>query len=172
LPANSGDPAIKKIIQRFEEILGSGLLVAMLLITLFNIMGRYLFGQPLSWAEEVATYLFVWLAMIGAALALKTRQHFMIAYVIERLKGRGGDWARIGVAGLIVLACAVVFINGMIYMSWGWNAVTPATEISRAIPYSAVAVGGGLMLIRSLGLLREEIRQLHSSAGAGEGGAS
>jgi TRAP-type C4-dicarboxylate transport system permease small subunit len=144
----------------------------MLLITLFNIMGRYLFGQPLSWAEEVATYLFVWLAMIGAALALKTRQHFMIAYVIERLKGRGGDWARIGVAGLIVLACAVVFINGMIYMSWGWNAVTPATEISRAIPYSAVAVGGGLMLIRSLGLLREEIRHLHSSAGAGEGGAS
>lgn len=148
---------MKFLIKHIEEILGGSLLVAMALITFFNVLSRYLFGNPLSWAEETATYLFVWLVMLGAALALKTREHFMIEYFIDRFPGRSQGVARVCVAGLVVVACVIVFVNGLIYLSWGWNAVSPAMEISRAIPYSAVAVGGGLMLLRSLGLLMEEV---------------
>lgn len=148
---------MKNVFKYFEEIAGSLLLVAISLITLFNVLGRYLFAHPLSWAEEIATYLFVWMAMIGAALALKTRQHFMIEFIIERIPGKGGALARACVAALVVVASGVIFVNGLIYLSWGWHAVTPATEISRALPYGAVAAGGGLMLIRSFGLLIEEI---------------
>lgn len=154
---------MKKLFNNFEEITGSILLVAVALITLFNVLSRYLLAQPLSWAEEVATYLFVWMAMMGAALAVKTREHFMIEFVIDRIPGRVGAFARVGVALLIVIACGIIFVNGLIYMSWGWNAVTPATEMSRAIPYGAVAAGGALMLIRSFGHLVGEWSRMHQS---------
>ena len=150
----------KKLCTHFEEIAGSLLLIAVSLITLFNVLSRYILAQPLSWAEEIATYLFVWMAMFGAALALKTQQHFVIEFVIDRIPGTAGALTRILVAGLVVLATLIVFGTGLIYMSWGWNAVTPATEISRAIPYGAVAAGGALMLIRAMGLLIEEISHL------------
>ena len=158
---------MRTLFRYFEEILGSLLLVAVSLITLFNVLSRYLLANPLSWAEEIATYLFVWMAMIGAALALKTRQHFVIEFVLDRIPGKGNAIARIGVAALVVVATAIVFINGLIYMGWGWNAVTPATEISRAIPYSAVAVGGGLMFLRALGLLVREVKGAGSEREAG-----
>lgn len=148
---------IRAFASKFEEITGSILLVAVSLITLFNVLSRYLLSDPLSWAEEIATYLFVWLAMIGAALAVKTRQHFVVEFFLDRIPGAGGAWARVCVAALVVLATGLVFGNGLIYMGWGWHAVTPATEISRALPYGAVAAGGGLMLIRALQLLAEEI---------------
>ena len=151
---------IKKLCAHFEEIAGSLLLIAVSLITLFNVLSRYILAQPLSWAEEVATYLFVWMAMFGAALALKTRQHFVIEFVIDRIPGTAGALMRVLVAGLVVVATLIVFGTGLMYMSWGWNAVTPATEISRAIPYGAVAAGGALMLIRAVGLLIEEISHL------------
>lgn len=145
------------LIKYFEEITGSLLLIAVSLITLFNVLSRYVLSAPLSWAEETATYLFVWMAMIGASLALKTRQHFVIEFVLDRIPGKAGPPARIAVAGLVVLVTGIVMVNGAIYTSWGWNAVTPAMEISRALPYSAVAVGGALMFLRALGLLRQEI---------------
>ena len=141
---------MKSLLNHIEEIVGSLLLVAVALITLFNVLSRYLFSSPLSWAEETATYLFVWMAMIGAALALKTREHFMIELLIARIPGKAGAFARVCVAALVVVACGIIFVNGLIYMNWGWSGVTPATEISRAVPYGAVATGGGLMLIRSL----------------------
>lgn len=157
---------MKFVIKHFEEIVGSLLLTLVALITLFNVLSRYLFGNPLSWAEEVATYLFVWMVMFGAALAIKTKEHFMIEFFIDRFTGRVGDVARVGVALLVVLACGIIFVNGLIYLSWGWDAVTPATEMSRAIPYSAVAVGGGLMLIRSLSLLFNEAGKLRTGGNA------
>jgi TRAP-type C4-dicarboxylate transport system permease small subunit len=157
---------MKTLCKHFEEIVGSLLLVAVALITLFNVLSRYLFSHPLSWAEEVATYLFVWMAMIGAALAVKTRQHFVIEFVIDRIPGAAGALARVCVAALVVAASGVVLGTGLLYMSWGWNAVTPATEMSRAIPYGAVAAGGGLMLIRSFGLLVKEITGMKQGAAA------
>lgn len=151
---------MKFLFRHLEEIIGSLLLIAVSLITLFNVVSRYVFGSPISWAEEVATYLFVWLAMIGSALALKTRQHFVIEFILDRIPGKTGAWARIAVAGLVVVATGIIFGSGLVYMSWGWDAVTPATEISRAYPYAAVSVGGLLMLLRSLGLMKEEIRAM------------
>lgn len=155
---------MKKLWLYFEEIVGSLLLVAVSLITFFNVLSRYLLSHPLSWAEEIATYLFVWMAMIGAALALKCRQHFMIEFVLERIPGRCGTLARVLVAALVVVVSGIIFANGLIYVSWGWHAVTPATEISCALPYGAVAFGGGLMLIRSLGLLKQEIAIMRQGA--------
>ena len=151
---------MKTFSKNFEEITGSILLVAVALITLFNVLSRYLLSNPLSWAEEVATYLFIWMAMIGAALAVKTGQHFRIEFLVDYLPRKPRALMRIGVAALVVLASGIIFFYGLVYMNWGWQAVTPATEIPRAIPYGAVGAGGMLMLIRSAGLLFKEIAAL------------
>ncbi len=140
--------------------------MAVSLITLFNVWSRYVFDHPLSWAEETATYLFVWMAIIGAALAVKTRQHFAVEFVIDRITGKAGLLARVCVAALVVVAAGIVFVYGLIYISWGWHAVTPATEISLALPYGAVAAGGGLMVIRAIGLLVDEITRVKVCWGA------
>ena len=83
-----------------------------------------------SWGGHLGVPAFSAFMAFGAALALKTRQHFVIEFVIDRIPGTAGALMRVLVAGLVVLATLIVFGTGLIYMSWGWNAVTPATEIS------------------------------------------
>jgi TRAP-type C4-dicarboxylate transport system permease small subunit len=138
-----------KPLRHLEEILGSLLLLAVCGITLFNVISRYLFNNPLSWAEEAASTLFVWLVMLGAALALKDRQHFAVRIVVDRLPpGLRSTGLRFG--HLCVLAASlIVFVYGLVYASWGLEAVTPAMEIPRVWAYAAVPTGGLLLSLRA-----------------------
>src|SRR6202043_140295 len=59
-------------------------LVAMLTaVTFAQVCARYVLGDPLIWSEEVARYLFVWVSMIGAALALREGGHFGLDLLIR-----------------------------------------------------------------------------------------
>ncbi|HEY7245707.1 MAG TPA: TRAP transporter small permease [Xanthobacteraceae bacterium] len=61
------------------------LLVTMLTaVTFAQVCARYVLGDPLIWSEEAARYLFVWVSMIGAALALREGAHFGLDLLIRR----------------------------------------------------------------------------------------
>jgi len=60
------------------------LLMALLTaVTFAQVVTRYLLGDPLIWSEEAARYLFVWVSMIGAALALREGGHFGLNLLIR-----------------------------------------------------------------------------------------
>src|SRR4051794_41641624 len=52
-------------------------------VTFAQVVTRYLLGDPLIWSEEAARYLFVWVSMIGAALALREGGHFGLDLLIR-----------------------------------------------------------------------------------------
>ena len=53
-------------------------------ITFAQVAARYVLGDPLIWSEEAARYLFVWVSMIGAALAIREGGHFGLDLLIRR----------------------------------------------------------------------------------------
>ena len=53
-----------------ERMVGIGLLALMVVTITLQVITRYLFGQPLVWVEELATYSFIWSVFLGAALGL------------------------------------------------------------------------------------------------------
>lgn len=61
----------------FEVVAGT-LLVAMIAMILVNVASRYVLSQPIIWADEVASLSFLWLAMIGAALAIDRNDHLRL----------------------------------------------------------------------------------------------
>ena len=61
---------INRIYDKFNklnEYFIIGLMAAMCLVLLAQVISRYLFGKPLTWSEELARYMFVWLALLGSA---------------------------------------------------------------------------------------------------------
>ena len=47
------------------------------IITLFaGIVARYVVHRPITWSDEVASSLFLWLAMLGAVVALRRRRAY------------------------------------------------------------------------------------------------
>jgi TRAP-type C4-dicarboxylate transport system permease small subunit len=119
-----------------------GLAMAAIFILVFlNVVLRYGFGTSLSWVEEVARFLMIWGAFLGAGLAMREGRLVAIDVVQDWLP----EVARHRLRTAIALAM-LIFLVGLAYLGarfvvFGWDKVTMALQISRGIPYLAVPLG-------------------------------
>ncbi len=60
-------------------------LLLMSILVSLQVLLRYVFGHALPWAEEAAVYMMVWMAFIGAAVALQRSEHMALNLFIDRL---------------------------------------------------------------------------------------
>jgi TRAP-type C4-dicarboxylate transport system permease small subunit len=57
----------------------------MCIIMMTQIVSRYLFNTPLTWPEEMARYLFIWVVFLGAASAFRARAHLGMDFATSKL---------------------------------------------------------------------------------------
>lgn len=69
-----------KLIDNLENYLCQVLLVAFVVILFAQIVLRNLFDHSLAWGDELATYLFVWFAYLGAVYAAKMSAHNRVTF--------------------------------------------------------------------------------------------
>lgn len=158
--------SMRRIYHNLEEVLAILLVAALCVVVTLQVFFRLVLGAPLSWSEELATILFVWVTMVGASLALKRGEHFAVELLQRQLPIRARRVVEILVALILVGFAGLVFVEGMGMAARNMTVVTPAMEIPRAIPYGSVAGGGALMLLRSLELLLRSVRGGHNGEGA------
>lgn len=150
-PANHAWPAkADRVLGLLVEIPAAILVVAEVIVLFSGIVARYVFHKPLIWSDELASTLFLWLAMLGAVIALRRGEHMRMTALIARLgPSRRAFFDTLGVVaglGFLVLIAAPAF-------EWALEesfVVTPAMEISAAWRASAFPIGVGLMIAFSL----------------------
>lgn len=72
-------------ITAFIEYVCTLLFVVMASVTFFQVVGRYVFGKSYFWAEELARFSMVWIAFLGAAVAVSLKAHTRIDFFINLL---------------------------------------------------------------------------------------
>lgn len=121
-------------------------LVAIVAVTFAQVLFRYVFRMSLDWSEELARFLFMWLAALSSAYAFKTKSHFALSFVVNRF----GPTARRVVSDVVMLSVssflAVFTYQAVRYTLSVTNQTAPGTQMSMAVPYSSAVVGGALML--------------------------
>lgn len=142
---------MRKVYDRFVDVLqvfSAGLLLLMLGIVLVGIFYRYIVDDSLSWYDEFAGYILIWLTMYGSVLALAKRKHIGFDTLVERLSPRGRRIAEI--AGIL---CVMSF--SLVLLVSGWQLIREmADETAISLPnvkmawvYSVMPISGGLMLL-------------------------
>jgi TRAP-type C4-dicarboxylate transport system permease small subunit len=138
--------ATKRLSRQPLELALSLILVSIVAVTFIQVLFRYIFHLSLAWSEELARYLFLWLAALASAYAFKTKSHIALTFLVDRLGGRIRGWADTIVV-IIVSSFLVLFIWKSLEFSISMaRQVAPSTKISMAVPYSSAWVGGTLML--------------------------
>jgi tripartite ATP-independent transporter DctM subunit len=137
-------------IGRAVELLAALLTGFEVLILLAGVISRYLFHNPLVWSDELASILFLWLAMLGAVVAFRRGEHMRMSTLVSRAQPR---WRMFFDA--FAVAVAVAFLILILHSSIDYAldeaaVVTPAMEIPNIWRASAIPVGCGLMLIFAL----------------------
>ncbi|MCC7041986.1 MAG: TRAP transporter small permease [Burkholderiales bacterium] len=120
--------------------------VVMVVVTVAQVAGRYVFSYSLPWADELARYCLVWMVFIGMVVAFARGAHITADLLRERYHGR------IGLVMLTVIdvANAALFIallyGGMLLVQIAATQMTPGLGISKSWIYAALPLGAVLML--------------------------
>ena len=128
------------------ELTLCGVLLALVVVTFAQVLFRYVLQISLSWSEEAARFLLMWLASLSAAYAFKTRSHFALRFVVDRLAPAAQRRVQMLVTAVVVAFLGVFAWQALKFTLEVRTMVAPATGISMAIPYSSAFVGTSLML--------------------------
>lgn len=147
-------------------------LVALVIVVIFvQVVFRYGLESSLSWSEELARYIFVWIIFIGTSVATKRRQHIFVEVLVALMPQALRRWAEfVGIVASIVFFAVFAFV-GCALMLNAWQQYSTALDVRIAYIYAAAPIGAGLSILHLIvGLLlrwtgdEELARALHSGA--------
>lgn len=132
------------------EIAAAGLLAVMIVTVLANVFFRYVLAKPLIWGDEVASISFIWMAMLGAALAVDRHEHMRLTVFLPLLPPRVARAAEI--AGQ-VLVCVLLLRLLPVAVEYAYEesfVTSPALGLPMSWRASALPAGMGLMTVLML----------------------
>ena len=103
---------IKKILDRFLEVLCMVAVAVLVVDVLWQVFTRFIIKDPSSWTEELATFLLIWVALLGAAVALGRGAHLGIDYFVHQLPDKARVKTELFVFGCIALFSLLVMVVG------------------------------------------------------------
>jgi tripartite ATP-independent transporter DctM subunit len=132
------------------ELLTAALVVAEIVILFVGIVARYAFHRPLIWSDELASLLFLWLAMLGAVLALRRNEHMRMTALVNRARTGTRQFTE-----MLALAAALGFLLAILIPAVGYvdnEAIVTllSLDVSLAWRAAAMPVGIGLMIVTAL----------------------
>lgn len=131
----------------------------MTVIIFVQVVLRYVFQSPFSWAEELARYLLVWITCLGSAYAIRGGMHISISYLRGKLKGP----AQTAVTAAIYIITLGFFFycikEGAAFSLEQWNQRSTAMQIPMTIPYMAIPFGFAIMFLVGLECFIAEMRK-------------
>ncbi len=136
-----------------------GLLMAAITIIVFlQVLTRYVLAYPWGWPEELARILFVWVALLGAALAFRGAGHFSIEAFLACLPAPVrrvvGISVRVVLLGFLLLVASL----GLQATLRVLDQPTTAMEVSISWGYASVPVSFACMAIEMLRALWRDLR--------------
>ena len=140
---------MRAVVRHPLETMICAILVAMTTVVFSQVIARYVLEQSLSWSEELARFLLLWLSMLSAAYAYKIKAHFALQVVVnhfpEKLRRAVSTSIHVVVAAFfaVLLYYSIIFVKGVA------GHTAPTLQISMQIPYSSIVVGSALILFEA-----------------------
>ncbi len=141
-----------EVLVRATEIFCALLLIFIAVLTIAQVIMRYVFNNPFVWSEELSIAAFVYMTFLGISVAYAQDRYLWVDAFVAALPRT----AAIIVNGLVLVFSAGFFILVGILMvkvmvvTWNVGLTTAALEIPRAFIYLSLPLGCVLFLIQIL----------------------
>jgi TRAP-type transport system small permease protein len=153
---------------RVNQVVIVVMMMVMAALVFTNVVTRYLFGFSLNWSEEVSRFLMIWVAYLGAGLAMREGRHVAIEYVQGLLPARLAPYAR-GLVALLVLAFLVTLAYlGAQLAQFAWRQRTPVLGLPQGMIYLAIPIGAVLFALHFVIILRGYLAQRPNAVDVGD----
>ena len=132
------------------EIPAAALVLAEIGVLFFGVMMRYAFHMPMVWTDELASVLFIWLAMLGAVVALKRGEHMRMTALVSRASPSTRAFLEVLAIAAPLVFLAMVAHPGLEYAEDEMFVTLPALGVPNTFKAAALPVGYVLMGVVSV----------------------
>jgi tripartite ATP-independent transporter DctM subunit len=134
------------------EILAAALVALEIAILFGGVVARYAFNHPLVWSDELASILFLWLAMLGAVIAFRRDEHMRMTAAVGSLPAPTR-----ATFDLFATCAALAFLLLIAWPAYEYAQeetfiTTPALGLNNA--WRAAALPSGIVLMAVFAMLR------------------
>lgn len=146
---------------RLNGLIAVLVFAALTAVVSLQVLNRLVLHWPIIWSEEAARFLFLWVVMLGAAISVRRRRHFVLDLT------RGGHRRTVGRRSLTIAlfpdACVLGFsvfllLEGIGYMRTGLFRTATNSGVNMALVYAAIPTFAALSIAYSAANLLADVR--------------
>ena len=140
--------ALRNVLNKVLNVLAGVSLIAMVLLTCWQVFTRYILQNPSSWSEELVSYLFAWASLFGASLITGERGHMNIPVIVAKM-GKGAQKALAIFGELIAFSfSAIILVYGGIEITkLAMGQMTSSMSVAVGVFYVVLPLCGVLNMI-------------------------
>ncbi len=158
---------MKFLDQYFEEILLVTLISVMSALIIAQIFMRFVIGSSITWSEELARYLFIWMTWIGTSYAVKKHAHIRVTAFTQKVPQRLTHHLSIFTHLVFLAFCVLIVKEGMALSEkiFRFNQQSASLGIRMGYIYLAPVVGLSLTGLRLLQCIYQDVRRIRQPKG-------
>lgn len=119
----------------------------------WQVLSRYILSSPSTITDELARYLFMWVAMIGAAYTTGQHRHLAIDLLVMKLSGAKKQFVSFIIQIAIIAFAGIVLVYGggtLVSSTLESGQITPALGWQMGYIYLCLPISGLLMIMYAL----------------------
>ncbi|MDN4501098.1 TRAP transporter small permease [Alteromonadaceae bacterium BrNp21-10] len=138
-------------------------IMATIVITVtWQVFSRFILQSPSSFTEELARFLLIWIGILGAAYAYRTKAHLGLDLFVEKMQPVRQKVARIFIEVVVMAFAGSVMVYGglsLVMLAVELKQTSATLGLNMGLVYSVIPISGVLILLYGL----DNLIQLNSS---------
>lgn len=147
------------ILVKLNSALIATMMFVMFVLVFSNVVTRYVFSFSMNWAEELSRYLMIWIAYLGAGLAMREGRHASIEVLQDLLPKPAVKYVRVLVALVILIFMGVLAFLGWEYSQFAMRQRTAVLRLPMGLLYLAIPIGAAGFILHLVASFREFINK-------------
>lgn len=145
-------------IEKFSLFILAFLFAVMVLALFYQIVARFVFQSANAWSEELTRYSFIWMSMLGSAIATRRSRNMDVDFIVKRMPKTLQNINNIVTKALIIAFILVLIVYGSALVGMTHKQLSAGLQIPMSYVYASVPVGGLLILIYTIEIIIEDLK--------------
>ncbi|WP_319560052.1 TRAP transporter small permease [Marispirochaeta sp.] len=133
---------------------------ALIVLTVIQVLSRYVLKMPVTFTEEMGRFLFIWVSLLGAALVMKNDSHMRLDILKDKLSPRITTILEFFVFAAILIFSAVVFSESFRLIKATTRQIAPVSRLPMAVVYLVLPISTFFMSLYSVRYMYLAIKKM------------
>ncbi|MGC9368350.1 MAG: TRAP transporter small permease [Paracoccaceae bacterium] len=124
------------------------LLVVLVLDVWLGVLVRYVIPLPLTFTEELARYLMIWMALLAVSSGIAHREHIGVEFIFGRLPAPVRRWLAVAFDVIAFAFFFALFFYGIGFAVKGFSRLTMIYAIPKGYPFMGVPLAAAMACVQ------------------------